>query len=332
MVFPLPEHLFVPHGPLPRRQKSIQPLLGQFFHCGPAGLVDFAHGHHDPFIQMADQFSQGEFRSPQPVQLFFHGCFIQGMLPGLFHDEPGLGRAGIPFFIRKDYLHGLAQTGSDFCVQRNPFLVVFPEILGGVLHQFIVIGPEHPVIEPNPPGHGNGDTAAGPGHRTLFSVYGHLFHGGAYPASYADPEFQSVAQMQVPVQLQGTSRMVLAEALDPSQEHPPVVGPPVAHHSPSGTVHHIGSGEIPVEDLLDVVPVFLGHFIMAGQVTVDGPAVNIRHYRHIFRPLHPAFDFKGMDPCFDQLRQHIQGVQVFGGQQVMAGIHLSQQVLPLLIH
>ena len=75
MVFPLPEHLLVPHGPLPRRQKSIQPLLGQFFHCGPAGFVDFAHGHHDPFIQMADQFSQGEFRGPQPVQLLFHSSF-----------------------------------------------------------------------------------------------------------------------------------------------------------------------------------------------------------------------------------------------------------------
>ena len=332
VVFPLPEHFPVPHGLFPGRQEGVQPFLGQFLHRSPPGFVDFAHGHHHPFIQVADQFSQGKFRGPQPVQLFPDGGFIQSVLPGLFHNEPGVGSAGVPLFIRDGDFHGLAQTGGDFRIQGNPFLVVFPEILGGVLHQLIVIGPEHPVVEPDAPGHRNGDTAAGAGHRHRFAVDGHVIHGGAHPAPYADPEFQSVAQVQVPVQFQGTGGMIPAQALDPAQEHPPVVGPSVAHHGPARFFHHIGGGKIPVEDLFDVVPVFLGHFIMTGQIAVDGPAVNVRHHRHIFRPLHPPFDLEGTDAGLNQLGQHIQGVQVLGRQQVMACIHLGQHVLPLFVH
>ena len=120
--------------------------MGQLLCRQAPGFVDFTHGHHDPVIHFQNQLAQGELGGSQPVNLFPDCGFVQGVFPGLFHNKFRLAIALVAVLIGHGHDHGLAQMGGDQYAYRQPVLVVRAKELGSVLHQFVIIGPKHPVV------------------------------------------------------------------------------------------------------------------------------------------------------------------------------------------
>ena len=275
------------------------------------------------------QAVQEIFCRTEAVQLLAYAGLIQRTLACCLYDKIGFAVADIAFIIRQRNGHGLAKTCSNNGIYRNAFFSVRTEELLRIAHQPAVERAENAVIQAYSVRHINRYLLAGGSTLYAIAAAQHIRNGGAHASADAYPEFQSVTQMQLLIQLNNCLIAVFIQLSYTADKHTAVIGTAVAHHCASGTALQISGGEVTVEDLLDIRQIFLRHVVVTGKIAVNRTAVSIYYYRNIFRALHTSFDFVGHNACVNQLRQNAQGIHILGAQQILACILALQHILIL---
>ena len=278
---------------------------------------------------LKEQAVQEIFSRTEAVQLLTHTGLIQRTLACCLYDKIGFAVADIAFIIRQRNGHGLAKTCSNNGIYRNAFFSVRTEELLRIAHQPAVERAENAVIQAYSVRHINRYLLAGGSTLYAIAAAQHIRNGGAHASADAYPEFQSVTQMQLLIQLNNCLIAVFIQLSYTADKHTAVIGTAVAHHCASGTALQISGGEVTVEDLLDIRQILLRHIVIIGKIAVNRTAVSIYYYRNIFRALHTSFDFVGHNACVNQLRQNAQGIHILGAQQILACILALQHILIL---
>ena len=280
---------------------------------------------------LKDQAVQEIFSRTEAVQLLAHTGLIQRTLACCLYDKIGFAVSDVSFIIRQRNGHGLAQTCSNNGIYRNAFFSVRSEELLCIAHQSAVESTENAVIQTYSVRHINRYLLAGSSALHTIAAAQHISNSGSHTSADAYPEFQSVAQMQLLIQLDNCLITVFIQLRYTADKHAAVVGTAVAHHCASGTTLQISGGKVTIEDLLDIRQILLRHVVVTGKIAVNRTAVSIYYYRNIFGALHASFDFVGHNACVNQLRQNAQGIHILGAQQILACILALQHILILRV-
>ena len=118
-----------------------------------------------------------------------------------------------------------------------------------------------------------------------------------------------------------------------ADQHPPVVGTPVAHHLASALLQQMRRGKTPIKDLFEVAQVFPGYMVILriGNCTVNRPTISIDNHCNVFGPFHPALDFKTDHSCLNQLRHEFNGLKITRAQQIFTDFTTRQCILSFAI-
>ena len=142
------------------------------------------------------------------------------------------------------------------------------------------------------------------------------------------PNFDDIADCQWSFQFHDQTPFPGQIADNPPDQHPPVVGTPVAHHLPGVLAEQMGGGESPVENLFQFPQVLRRSpvIIRIGISPVNRTPIGVHHHGHIFRALHASFDFQAGHASLDIFRHHFDRLKILGTEQIFADTQTRQQI------
>ena len=152
-----------------------------------------------------------------------------------------------------------------------------------------------------------------------------------HAAADLDPEVDLVAEAKLAAELHGDDALIPVVGRDAADEQAAVVRAAVAHHRLAGAALEVSHREVAVEDLREVVALFLRDGVALARIMgVDGLAVGAHDGRDVLGALHAALDLERRDARLDEVGDDVNRAEVARREQVRARL-VAEHVLPLLI-
>lgn len=298
-----------------------------------ASLVDLAHRHHDLALDIAVQALHLIDAGAEAADLLADNLLRQRALARALADEVGPAFPPMPLCIAEGDSQGLTDGGADRNRDGDAAHRSARRIrLFRALHQPCVVDLEDAVVVTHGRGDGKGDGVARL--PLLDCAPFRIGQGGdsrRHAAADLDPEVDLVAEAEAAAELHGDDAAVPVVGRDAADEQATVVRAAVAHHRLARASLKVGRREVAVEDLREIVALFLRDGIaLARIVRVDGLAVGAHDGRDVLGALHATLDLERRDAGLDEVGDDIDRAEVARREQVGAGL-VAEHVLPLLV-